>query len=67
MCGLVGVVSDNDIDSNNSEKIRSLINSMENGYLKPLQVKELLLAAEVPIVPEAVCQTKENCIKTVYF
>ena len=54
-----------DIDSNNSEKIRSLINSMENGYLKPLQVKELLLAAEVPIVPEAVCQTKENCIKTV--
>ncbi|UMB60565.1 acetate--CoA ligase family protein [Lutibacter sp. A80] len=47
----------------NAEKIRILINKAENGYLKPQIIKEILLAAEIPIVNEAVCTTKEICIK----
>jgi acetyltransferase len=48
----------------NSEKIRAVINNAEDGYLQPQQVKELLLAAEVPIVKEAICASKKACIKT---
>lgn len=42
--------------------IRSIINSSENGYLAPPQVKELLLAAKIPLVSEAVCATKKACL-----
>jgi acetyltransferase len=49
----------------NSDKIRAIINSVTNGYLQPQQVKELLLAAEVPIINEAVCTSKEACINIV--
>ncbi len=42
--------------------IRSIINSAENGYLAPQQVKELLLAAKIPLVNEAVCTSKKDCL-----
>ena len=42
--------------------IRVIINTAENGYLEPQQVKELLLAAKIPLVSEAVCITKKACL-----
>ena len=48
----------------NSTKIRAILDIAENGYLQPQQVKELLLAAKIPMVNEAVCTTKQTCIKT---
>ena len=42
--------------------IRAIINAAENGYLAPQQVKELLLAAKIPLVSEAVCATKKACL-----
>ena len=45
--------------------IRSIINNNSNGYLHPQQVKELLVAAEIPIVREMVCNTKEECFTAV--
>ncbi|KUO69436.1 MAG: CoA ligase [Lutibacter sp. BRH_c52] len=44
------------------ETIRSIINTAKNGYLTPQQVKELLLAAKIPLVNEAVCTTKSGCL-----
>jgi acyl-CoA synthetase (NDP forming) len=44
-----------------SETIRRIINSVKNGYLQPQQVKELLIAAEIPVVNEIVCKTKLEC------
>ncbi len=49
----------------NIGKIRTLIDTAKNGYLKPQQVKELLIAAEIPIVNEAICTSKETCIEAV--
>ncbi|REE82311.1 acetyltransferase [Lutibacter oceani] len=48
----------------NSTKIRTILDIAENGYLQPQQVKELLLAAKIPMVNEAVCTTKQTCVKT---
>jgi acetyltransferase len=45
--------------------IRSIINNNSNGYLNPQQVKELLVAAEIPIVSEMVCNSKEECFTAV--
>ncbi|MBE0422575.1 MAG: acetate--CoA ligase family protein [Lutibacter sp.] len=42
--------------------IRTIINIAKNGYLEPQQVKELLLAAKIPLVSEAVCTTKKACL-----
>lgn len=55
--------SNKNIATINSEKIRAIINNAENGYIQPQQVKEMLLAAEVPIVKEVVCVSKEACIQ----
>jgi len=44
------------------DAIRSIINTAENGFLSPQQVKELLLAAKIPLVNEAVCTTKSGCL-----
>ncbi|MFZ3274154.1 MAG: acetate--CoA ligase family protein [Lutibacter sp.] len=44
------------------EAIRAIINTAEDGYLAPQQVKELLLAAKIPLVSEAVCATKKACL-----
>ncbi|HEY9221821.1 MAG TPA: acetate--CoA ligase family protein [Lutibacter sp.] len=44
------------------EAIRAIINTAENGYLAPQQVKELLLAAKIPLVNEAICTTKKACL-----
>ena len=49
----------------NSETIRTIINNVENGYLQPQQVKELLIAAEIPIVQEIVCKTITECISAI--
>ena len=49
----------------NLETIRTIINNVENGYLQPQQVKELLIAAKVPIVNEAVCNSKKDCLNIV--
>ena len=48
--------------SADSKTIRTIIDNAENGYLHPKEVKELLTAAEVPIVGESICSTKESCI-----
>ncbi|MDO9276525.1 MAG: acetate--CoA ligase family protein, partial [Lutibacter sp.] len=42
--------------------IRTIINNANNGYLAPQQVKELLLAAKIPLVNEVVCTTKSGCL-----
>ena len=44
------------------DSIKSIINTAENGYLAPQQVKELLLAAKIPLVSEAVCTKKNDCL-----
>ena len=44
------------------DAIRTIINNAENGYLAPQQVKELLMAAKIPLVSEAVCATKKACL-----
>ncbi len=44
------------------QKIRTIIENSGNGYLQPQQVKELLTAAQIPIVAEVVCTTKKECI-----
>jgi len=49
-------------ETGNKQSIRSIIDNAENGYLHPNKVKELLIAAEIPIVNETVCTTKESCI-----
>lgn len=45
--------------------IRKIIDNSENGYLNPLQVKNLLITAEIPIVYEALCKTKEECLQEI--
>jgi len=47
------------------QKIRAIIDNSENGYLQPQQVKELLIAAQIPIVAEVVCTTQKECIAEV--
>ena len=46
----------------NKKSIRTIIHKAKDGYLKPQQVTELLVAAKIPIVYESVCKTAENCI-----
>ena len=48
-----------DVDKNT---IRKIINEAENGYLAPQKVSELLVAATIPMVYEAVCKTKDECL-----
>jgi len=43
--------------------IRTIIDTAKNGYLHPEKVKELLVAAQIPIVNEAICTSKESCFK----
>jgi len=46
-------------------KIRAIIESSSNGYLQPQQVKELLIAAQIPIVAEVVCTTQKECLSEI--
>ncbi|WP_456379147.1 acetate--CoA ligase family protein [Lutibacter sp.] len=46
----------------NSKTIRAIINNAKNGYLQPQQVKELLVAAQIPIVNEAICTSKKESL-----
>ncbi|WP_299524730.1 acetate--CoA ligase family protein [uncultured Lutibacter sp.] len=43
--------------------IRTIIDNAKDGYIHPEQVKELLVAAQIPIVNEAICTSKESCFK----
>ena len=49
----------------NYQEIRNIIEISENGYLQPEQVRELLIAAEIPLVNEIICNTKTECISAV--
>ncbi|SFS71279.1 acetate--CoA ligase family protein [Lutibacter maritimus] len=49
----------------NNQLIRNIIDISENGYLQPQQVRELLIAAEIPLVNEIVCNTKTECISAI--
>jgi acetyltransferase len=49
----------------NNQIIRSIIENSTDGYLQPQQVRELLIAAEVPMVNETVCKTKTECISAI--
>ncbi len=49
----------------NLQKIRAVIDNSGNGYLQPQQVKELLIAAQIPIVAEVVCKTQKECISEI--
>jgi acetyltransferase len=44
------------------EAIRTLIADADDGYLKPQQVKELLISAQIPCVNEIVCTTIEESL-----
>ena len=45
-----------------SKTIRTIIDNAKNGYLHPERVRELLVAAKIPMVNEVVCTTKEICL-----
>lgn len=45
-----------------TKTIRTIIDNAKTGYLHPEQVKELLISAEIPIVNEATCLTKDECL-----
>jgi acetyltransferase len=45
--------------------IRNIIKNSENGYLKQQEVKVLLTAANIPLVHEFVCDTKEKCLQEI--
>ncbi len=46
------------------KSIRTIIENADEGYLRPQQVKELLMAAQIPCVNEKVCTTIEECLIT---
>uniref|UniRef100_UPI0035670ABE acetate--CoA ligase family protein n=1 Tax=Lutibacter sp. TaxID=1925666 RepID=UPI0035670ABE len=51
--------------TSNNQIIRNIIKNSKNGYLQPQQVRELLIAAEIPIVNEIICKTKSECISAI--
>ncbi|NMC38211.1 MAG: CoA-binding protein [Bacteroidales bacterium] len=44
-------------------KIRKIIDSSENGYLEPSVIQQLLRAAQIPLVKEAVATTRREVIR----
>lgn len=57
------IIVSNDLYITSNEKIiRTVIDKCENGYLHPTKVKELLIAANIPIVNEIICYTKKDCL-----
>ena len=42
--------------------IRKVITEAKNGYLSPQQTAKILVASKIPMVYEAVCKTKEECL-----
>ena len=57
------ITTKNTLRSIDKKTIRTIIKNCNNGYLQPQQVKELLLAAHIPMVREAVCHSKKESIK----
>lgn len=50
------------IDMDSHAKIRSIIDFVENGYLKPDDVRKSLKAAGIPMVLERVCDSEDTLI-----
>ena len=50
------------VENVDSKTIRSIVDNAIDGYLQPQQVIELLTAAKIPMVSEAVCSSKEESI-----
>ena len=46
-------------------EIRKIIETAKNGYLEPQQVMALLTASKIPLVQQAICKTKEDCISEI--
>ncbi len=44
-------------------KIRKIIESSDNGYLEPVVIQQLLRAAQIPLVKEAIVTTRREVIK----
>ena len=42
--------------------IRKVITEAKNGYLSPQKTAKILVASKIPMVYEAVCKTKEECL-----
>jgi acyl-CoA synthetase (NDP forming) len=55
-------VETNTQETINLKTIRAIIDKAENGYLHPEKVKELLIAASIPIVNEVVCISKDESL-----
>ena len=58
------------LNISNQKEIRNLIASSTNGYLTPNEVKQLLEFAKIPVVPEFICTSINQCksaIETVGF
>jgi acetyltransferase len=51
-------------ENSNKKAIRSIINKSNNGYLEPNAVKEILEFAKVPVVPEFICTSVNECETT---
>jgi len=45
--------------------IRDIIDTVKDGYLHPKQVIKLLVAANIPVVSETVCNTEKDCITAI--
>lgn len=44
------------------QSIRSIIKQAKDGYLKPQQVKEILIAAKIPLVEQVECDSAQLCL-----
>lgn len=55
-------IENNTKNTKQLKPIRVIIENAKNGYLHPKQVKELLIAAEIPMVTEVICTTKQACL-----
>jgi len=51
------------IESIDVTQVRQIINDSPNGYLEPAATQQLLSAARIPVVKEAVASSKEELIK----
>ncbi|WP_456423978.1 acetate--CoA ligase family protein [Lutibacter sp.] len=56
------VIEDTNSFTIDFKTIRNIIDNSTNGFLQPQQVKELLIATKIPVVNEAICNSKEECI-----
>ena len=46
------------------QAIRTIVEKSSNGYFNPIDTHQLLRAAHIPLIPESICHTKEECIQS---